>query len=85
MTTRTTVALRADLYDEARSHYQEWGFARIGDLLNAALGEYLQGRREREWDRSMADAASDPRYQRVLHQVTQDLACVDAEGLGPEY
>jgi hypothetical protein len=60
------------------------GFAKVGDLINSALGQCLQSHRDREWERSMAHAASDHRNLGVLHQISQDLASVDAEGLGPE-
>lgn len=85
MTTRTTVALQTVLYEEARSHYRSWGFAKLGDLLNDALGDYLEARRQLEWAQAMECAASDPRYQAALRQVSEDLAHVDAESTGPEY
>ncbi len=63
----------------------EWGFEKFGDLVNAALGEFIRRRRDEEWTRQMAGAATDPQYLRVLREISEDMAHVDAEGLGPEY
>jgi hypothetical protein len=80
-TTRTTLTLDAAVWEQAQGRYRELGFGRPGELVSTALRDYLERRSLEDKLASMRRAAADPRYQRVLREISEDFAHVDGEGL----
>ncbi len=81
---RTTISFHEDIYRGVTARYRELGFTRIGDLVNEAVRGYLHRRRIDEKHRSMARAAADPDYRRLLREAPDDFREIDADGV-PEY
>ena len=57
----------------------------MGDLINAALRDYLHRRRLEDDLQLMAQAAADPEYCRLIRSVGEELAFMDADGLSHDY
>lgn len=81
---RTTVSFQRDIYEALSARYRELGFSRVGDLVNAAVRDYLHQRRLEEKHGLMARAATNPSYRRLLERVSEECEQTDAEGV-PEY
>ena len=82
---RTTVSLEPTVYDAARGSFKQLGFARMGDLINAALRDYLHRRQVQEKLALLKQAGEDPDYLRNVHRITEEVAGWDGDGLPPEY
>ena len=81
---RTTIAIREATYASMKSQYRALGFTRLGDLVNEAIEDYLKKSLSIAKDRQMEEAAADPNYRRLLNQIGEQCAQMDAEGL-PDY
>lgn len=82
---RTTVSLEPETYEAVRSTYRELGFARVGDLINVALRDYLHRRRIEGKLQALEAAADDPDYLRLVRRIGEELSFMDADGVAGEY
>ena len=82
---RTTVSLEPRVYDAARAGFKQLGFARLGDLINAALAEYLYRHQIQQKLQQMEAIADDPQYVALVREVSAEAAGLDRDGLGGDY
>jgi hypothetical protein len=84
----TILAIDQEALDQAEASYRELGFRDVGCLISAAVVSYLEQASPRVRDERLEGlrrAASDPQYLRVLREISEDFAEIDAEGLPPKY
>lgn len=84
---QTTATLNVDetVLDDAMKRYRDLGFEEVGDLISAALRDYLKRSDLERKHEAMRRAAASPRYQAVLRAISEDFAAADAELLPDEY
>jgi metal-responsive CopG/Arc/MetJ family transcriptional regulator len=80
-TIRRSVVLPIELLEQVQAHATADLKSNVNKLVTVALKEYLETRKRKQFEQSMAQMAADPQIRKASQEISSEFIAAELDGL----